>query len=341
MSSNKTGCKGNGSSAVGYWGRDIFRRINAEQEQARQRTLLTDQVLAGGIRSEMWKSVETGTKCSCYKESNKTSDSKCLSCHGIGLVPGYLKFGYNTLWMSAVDSDVTLTNVEITTTFKSSKIILSSSATTGTIESGDKTFSKTATGAVWENDVSSYVRVDGSSSVTVEYSLDSGVTWNGISNLTGATPSSGTIRFKATLSRDTTSILSPLFEMVRARYATVDLSSQQADGSYRMGPWVLLMRTIPVSRNTRSEWANLPTQENLKVWTVGLSEFDSSITAGSNDEFIRENNEVIFRIMDGVQTDSRYKITSYSPSDPFAYIITQQTFDIRYIDPVGPYNLIW
>lgn len=341
MSQNKTGCKGNGSSAVGYWGRDIFRRVNAEQEQARQRTLLVDQVSAGGIRSEMWKSVDTGTKCSCYKEVNKTSDAKCLSCYGIGLVPGYLKFGYNTLWMSAIDSDITLTDVEITTTFKSSKIILSSSAITGTIESGDKTFNKTAIGAVWENDVSSYVRVDGSSSVTVEYSLDSGTTWNNISNLIGSTPSSGTIRFKATLSRDTTSILSPLFEIVRARYATIDLSSQQADDSYRRGPWILLMRTMPISRNTKSEWANLPTQENLKVWTVGLSEFDSSITIGSDDEFISKDHEVIFKIMDGVQTDSRYKITSYSPSDPFAYTIVQQTFDIRYCDPVGPKNLIW
>ena len=44
------GCKVPGSHmAVGYWGRDIYQQVFAEQEQARQRALLTDQIFLGGM----------------------------------------------------------------------------------------------------------------------------------------------------------------------------------------------------------------------------------------------------------------------------------------------------
>jgi len=344
------GCEGLGHMATGSWSRDIFKHVKAEQEHASQRALLIEQILAGGIRSDMWMGVKSGNECACYKQSNKQSDAKCGSCYGERYVPGYLKFGYDTVWMSATDSDVTLTGVEITKTFKSAKVVLTSTSTSGTIESGDKSFSRTAFGSTWESQALSFVRIEGQSNVVVEYSLDSGIIWDDIDNLATVNPSSGNIRFKATLTRDTTSIITPAFEIVRARYARIDLSSgdalggadsEKSDcGEYRFGPWVLLMRSIPISRNTKGEHADLPVQDNLKVWTAGFSLFDPTIEIGSEDEYVKDN-KVLFEIKDGVQTGSRYKVTSWSPSDPFAYVIVQQTMDIRYVDPVGPFSLVW
>jgi len=48
---------GTRSSATGYWGRSIFRRINAEQEQARQRALLQDQIIKDLEHAETEKRV--------------------------------------------------------------------------------------------------------------------------------------------------------------------------------------------------------------------------------------------------------------------------------------------
>lgn len=334
------GCNNLGSGAVGYWGRDIFRRINAEQEQAKQRALLIDQIKAGGIRFEMWRGVESGQRCSCYKEVSRSSEDKCLACHGVSYVPGYLKFGYNTVWMSAVDTDVTLTNTEITTDFKSSKIVLSSGVLSGTIESGDKTFSRTVLGSTWEYDSQSYIRIDGLSSVVVQYSLDSGKTWSAIANLPTANPASGKIRFRATLARTTTDVLSPLFEILRARYSTIGLASEQPDGSYRMGPWLLILRSIPTEKKTKNEHGDLLDQGTLKGWTAGLSFFDSSVTVGSEGELIK-SKDTIFKPMDGVQKGAIYKVVDWSLSDPLATIVLDQNFTLRREDPVGPFSYVW
>ena len=343
MSWSNAGCKGLGSGAVGYWGRDIFRRVLAEQEQAKQRALLADQVFAGGIRTELWKGLVSGTQCACHKLTNQASDRKCMACHGTGYVPGYQKFGYNTLYMSAVDTGNVLTNVRVTTEFKSSKIELSPAALTGTIVSPDKPFTRSVATSVWAAQATTYVRIAGHSSVTVEFSTNSGTTWANVSTLSTANPTSGNIRFRATLTRDSVSILSPLFEIVRARYETIPYSHEQADGSYRGGPWILLMRSIPVARRTKNEHADLPMQDNLTAWTSGMSMFDPSITIGSTDELIRtdENMPFFFRIMDGVNAARRYVATTVAPSDPFSTIIVQQTFALRYADPVGPYSQVW
>ena len=338
--SRGNGCNGLGSGAVGYWGRDIYMRINAEQEQAKQRVLLMNQIQAGGMRFDLWQTVESGQQCSCYKEINRSADDKCMACHGRRYVPGYLKFGHETLWMSAVDTDVTFTDTEITTEFKSSKVVLSTGALSGTVESGDKAFSRTATGSVWESDVQTYIRIAGQSDVTVEYSLDSGATWLDISGLAAANPASGVIRFRATLTRTSLAVFSPLFEIVRTRYATIDVAAEQPDGTFRMGPWVLLMRSVPVEKRIKNEHGDRLNQDNTKVWTSGLAMFDSAIAAGSTAELLRDNH-VVFRALDGVQVGSTYKITDWQLSDPMGYILVQQTFTLRYTDPVGPYNLIW
>jgi len=127
-------------------------------------------------------------------------------------------------------------------------------------------------------------------------------------------------------------VLSPLFGIVRARYSTIDI-----DG--KLGPWILALKSVPFRQYIKSEHGDLPAQSDLSFWTVGLSTFDSSITVGSRDELIEA--PTMFKVMDGVQQDNRYIVTSYKNSDPFAYIILDQNFKIRIEDSVGPYSLIW
>ena len=334
-SDNRPGCKGYGHTATGSWARDVYKRVRAEQEQARQRALLEDQIKAGGVRAELWQQVKTGERCACYKQTNQQSDRKCVSCHGSSYVPGWQKFGHNTLFMSSVDTDITLTNTKLTTDIKSSKIELVSGATSGTVESTDKSFSRTAIGSSWDYDVQTFERIQSQSSVTVEYSLDSGSTWSDMSNLVMENPISGTIRFRATLTRDSANILSPYFAIVRARYATIDISD---DG--RFGPWVLLMRPPAVKSVVKSDHGDFPKQNSLAVWTAGLSMFDSSIEIGSTDELI-EGPGIMFQLLDGANTEDRYIALNWQHSDPLAYVITTQNFTLRVEDPIGPYSLIW
>jgi len=337
---NRGGCKGLGNMSPGYWGRSIYQHIFELQKYEKNRALLLDKVIGSGLRTELWIGVDSGEQCSCYSEHHKAADRKCSSCHGVGLVPGYTKFGYETLWMSATDSDVTLTDVEVTNTFKSSKVQLTSTATTGTIESGDKSFSRTVFGSEWEYDVSSFIRIAGDSSITVEYSVDSGSTWEDIADLPTANPSSGTIRFKATLTRTSTSILSPLFEIIRARFSTIALNDQ-VDGKYVYGPWIYVTNSKPRQNYIKSEYGDLPNY-TMNFWTVGLSSFDSvNYTENTQDELL-EGPSVAFRFLDGALAgDRKYVMTDWQMSDPSGYQITIQTFTLRVADEVGYYSLIW
>lgn len=336
------GCKhGLGHTATGSWARDVYGRVFAEQEHARQRALLQDQLSTGGLRAYLWTAVSVGDVCSCYKQSTNQADRKCSSCHGVidGYIPGYKKFGYNTLWMAGGDSTVTLTNTEITTLWKSSKIQLTSTATSGTIESVDFAFTRSAIGSVWEYDVDSFVRDAANSSVVVEWSDDSGSTWYPIADLVTTNPSSGTVRFRATLTRTSTGVISPLFSILRARYATIGLAGQDLDGNYREGPWILVLRQPPFVTPEKSEYGDRPLEGSIPLWTAGLGFFDPSITVGSEDELIRKQGTLI-EMIDGTLAGNRYAVESVQLSDPFGEF-TVQNFKIRRADPVEPYAGIW
>lgn len=334
------GCDGLGRGSVGYWGRDIHRRVLAESEHVRQRSLLTEQVMAGGFRMALWTSAKDGVRCGCYKLSHQQAERKCSSCHGVGYVPGYFKFGYNTIWMTGMDDDVVLDGMRITKDFKSSKMELLPDRISGYIESSDKSFVRSAIGSSWEYRSEHFLRDESGSDIKVEFSLDSGFSWNDISELPVINPSSGVIRFKVILTRDTLNVISPLFEILRARYATINLSNQQSDGSYRLGPWILVMKSIPNRQYIKSEKGDLPQEDVNKFWTMGLATFDPSIQIGSEEELL-VGPGILMEVLDGALKGHRYVITSWQNSDPFAYIIVDQSFNARIEDNVGPYKLVW
>lgn len=341
VETTQRGCKVPGANmAVGYWGRDIQAQVFAEQQAARERALLQAQILVGGLRMELWQEPPAGPVCACYNPINKMADRKCMACHGVGKVPGYLKFGYNTLWMSASDPDSVLTDLRLTKNYQSSKLELVDGALVGSVESADKPFSRTVFGATWGTSVQYYLMESDYSSVTVEYSLDAGTTWAELSNLPAETAQTGMIRFRATMSRTETAARSPLFEMLSARYATIPLSSPDLNGVYRMGPWILIMREPPSTGYRKQDYGDQPIEEGLEMWTAGLAMFDPSIAYGSLSELIK-GPEVLMQLLDGARAGNRYMATEWQNSDPMAYIIVSQTFKMRITDDVDPMKLVW
>jgi hypothetical protein len=243
--------------------------------------------------------------------------------------------------MSANDSDVTLTNVAVTTDFKSAKAGLTDGSLTGTIESGDKPFTRTAIGSVWEFNSTTFVRIEGSSSASVEYSTDSGSTWKAMSQLVTENPSSGSIRFKATLTRTGADILTPFFEMVRARFARIDIREQRPNGTWTWGPFIRLMANSPFKGYKKTEGrGDFPTIDGSTLWTVGLSMFDPTVVAGTSAELISGPN-VVFELLDGASAGMRLIPMEWQHSDPAGYIIVSQNFKARREDPQGPYYLLW
>ena len=339
---SKDGCKGLGGSAVGYWGRDINKRICCDNTTGKELTNLRDEVNLAGINAAIWIGVTEGNTCGCYKKTYRSADRKCRSCHGVvdGLVPGYLKWGYKTVWMSPVDDGVTLTNVKITTDFHSAKAELENDALEGSIESSDIPFSRTAFGSYWEFDVAEYNRNDTYSSVTTEYSLNSGSTWNSMDQLPTDNPVNGSIRFRSILTRDSESVLSPLFEIVRARYAEIPLSGQQPDGSYDFGPWIKVVKTVPETTIVKSEYGDYPLVNGLSFWTVGLSAFDSRIDVGSEQEKL-EGPNVVVEFLEGTFANDRFAMLNWALSDPRGFTVMTQTFKVRAEDSVGPLSLVW
>jgi hypothetical protein len=338
----KDGCKGLGGTAVGYWGRDINRRITADNTTGKELASLREEVSLAGVRVEVWIGATSGNTCSCYKKSHASSDRKCRSCHGVfdGYVPGYFKWGYKTLWMAPTDGDVILSNLEITTDFKSSKVQIVSGETEGSLESGDKPFTRDAIGSVWDYEAVTYERISQYSSVDVYYSTDSGSTWSPISNLPTDNPSTGLIRFKAVLHRDTINVLSPFFEIVRARYSEIPLGNLDADGQYQTGPFIKVIKTVPEKTIVKSEYGDYPEINGLSFWTVGLSFFDSRIEVGSDQEKL-EGPNVVIEFMDGTFKGSRFILTAWSGSDPRGFTVMTQTFKVRAEDSVGPFSLVW
>lgn len=339
-----SGCQGLGHMAVGSWAREPLLRVIEDQTPQKEAVLLRDQLRIGGLRMELWLGVaesDTNMKCACYKESFQQADRKCSSCHGVGYVPGYLKWGYETYWMSATDPGLTFVNTEITNTFKSSKVQLTPTSLVGTLESQDFAFSRSAIGSVWEYDSQVFIRDESTSTVVVEYSLDAGSTWADMSTLSTVNPVSGNIRFRVTLSRTALTVRSPLFEIVRARYSRIPLGTfiNPYNNEPRNGPWILAINGYPDQQYVKSEHGDAP-QGATSFWTSGMSMFDPTVTVGSDDELIHGPN-IVVKFLDGVLAGKRYRPTSWKQSDPFGFKVVVQDFQIRESSQVEPYAYVW
>lgn len=330
-------CKGKvpgAPSAVGYWGRDMRCRISQEQTLPKMRALLQDQLLGGGIKAELWLSVHDvrdgdvaspGTlKCSCVKASGQHADRRCLSCHGINFVPGYRKFGYETLWVASISPNLTLSNVQINTVLKPNRIELTPSALVGEIETADAFFTRLYPDLDWDARCDFVVKDATNSSVMSLFSTDGGVSWHTLSDLATVNPLTGRIRFRIVLQRTSTGVASPAWEILRARFPTIPV-----DG--RKGPWILVLKSVSPDKQIQDLRGVQIDSGNNAFWTAPLSFFDCTITPQSNVDTPLDENDMIrdpafIAFIEGVRDtkhQQRWALTNYTFSDPTGYLVRQ------------------
>jgi hypothetical protein len=325
-----------------FWGRDLRTRVKEEFTLEKTRALLQDQLGGGGLRAYLWKSVfdprnaveplvaPAGTiRCSCVKATGQSSDRRCLSCHGITFIPGYQKFGYETIWFASISSSLTLTNLALNLIVKPNRLELVGSALTGTAETPDIQYIRVDPLGIWEA-ISNYITRDAvNSSVTTQFSTNGGVTWAPLSSLPQANPQTGRIRFMVTITRTSSSIPSPSWEILRARFSTIPFQG-------RFGPWILVLKTVPANRNLQElRGITLDASPN-NFWTAPLSFFDTCLpdqggVGGPLDKSLLIIDPAFVQFLDGIPellAAERWSCTNLSYSDPFGYL-TRQFFQAR------------
>lgn len=341
-----------------YWGRDVRQRVKDEMTLEKTRALLESQLTGGGLRASLWQSVVDPRtlieplvtppgllRCSCVKLSNEHADRRCKSCHGISFIPGYKKFGHETIWISSITPQLVLTNVSINTIIKPNRLELNQGALTGTIECPDIPFIRLIRDQPWDfrND---YILKDGvNSSITAMFSVDGGLTWQPLTALsTAGTPpgiNAGRIRFRITLNRTTTSIPSPAWEILRTRFPVIDLYN-------RFGPWILVLKTVPGAKNIQDTRGIVLDESGTNFWTAPLSYFNRQVQdQGFVDQKLNYNELIIdpafIQFMEGVPSvlhNQRWSIISVNHSDPFGFF-TKQNFQARLEQELEFTSLVW
>lgn len=321
-------------SAVGYWGRDMRCRIEQEQTLPKMRALLQDQLLGAGLKAELWQAVHDvrdgdvaapGTlKCTCVKTSGQHADRRCMSCHGINFIPGYRKFGYETIWVSSVSPGLTLQNVTLNTVLKPNRLELESTAVTGSIETIDFAFTRLYPDMDWAYRNDCVIKDAANSGISVSFSTDGGTTWQPIVDLVTANPTTGRIRFRILLSRISTSIPSPAWEILRARFPVIPIRG-------RLGPWILVLKSVSPDKQIQDlRGIQIDSQSN-SFWTAPLSLFDCSVVAQSNVNNSFDENDTLrdpafIEFIEGARNakyNQRWTLTNYTFSDPMGYLVRQ------------------
>lgn len=335
---------------AGYWGRygghGVDSRVNADQTVFKILKANCDKVLGMGLRSSLWREVITASNtartpnfdpqldqttltndgfpiCSCYRQTNKAPDNKCRSCYGTGVIPGYTKFGFTEYTTAAIDPALTLSNVSLHTDILPHRLQLTAGFTSGTITTADMAVSNPDAN-VWEYQVESYIRQAAGTSVTVEFSTNSGGTWANISTINAAAHTTGVIRFRITLTRTLVGDRSPWFEILRVRHARMD------------EPFIRVLKGLPTRTRERGAYGAVDSDGNFRWWTVPLRHFDPTIQQDPDVAIPPETNliqpKAFIEFLEGAQTGARMDLTSFDYHDPKG-IFVSQGFSCRHLQP--------
>lgn len=315
--------------APGFWGRDIRNRIASEFIPDKVMSQNLDKIMAMGLPYALWReadAVQQGlTQCSCFKTTAKQPDIPCLSCYGTGSIPGYFKFGTKNYWQSSIDPVWTLTNTVLDNENRPYRIMLSPGFTTGTAISADQSIDTTSKILSWELKVDGFTRDGGiNSTITTEFSVDSGTTWSTFSVLNLETAGVFTkIRFRVTLTRTTAAVKTPMFEMIRFRFGTyTDISRIVQEPVIRIIPTWLNEAEI-------KQVYGLKLEANGKaLWTMPLSFFD--LTIPKEGPLARIGDDAFVEVRYGGEVGFRYDMVDFSYSDTFS-VFTRQAFSLRKI----------
>lgn len=316
-------------TAVGYWGRNINKRVDTEETGERIRALLQDKLRARGKDVFLWQQVtvnDTDTlECSCIKETSDRADNACVSCYGTKLIPGYKRFLHNTLFMSSISPNNTLINTSLDTNIKPHRIVLSDNQLNGFITSGQIPFANTLNNN-WEFRIDSPNIVE-TNQVVASFSTD-GITFHPIDEINDAGKKPvgvGNIYLRVSLSRASLTNRSPEFEMIRLRHAT----------SAR--PFIQILRPQVGENPAIVNYGRR--SENLaeRFWTAPLDHFDSSIPKDTPSARILEN--AFYQRVTGINSTDRFAISRLYYNEEFG-TFTHQSFETRRTQPEEFYGFL-
>jgi hypothetical protein len=314
--------------APGYWGSDPHDRVDAEYVADKVLSGNLDKILAMGLPYALWRGasfMRDGLQtCSCFKDTSKQPDIPCLSCYGTGIVPGYFKFGTRNYWTASIDSGWTLSNIILDKVNRPFRFMLAPAALSGTAISPDLAISVTGKIATcpWEAKAEAFTRDGGANStVVVEASKDSGLTWFSLSAIDAQSPTA-TLMFKVTMTRTSVDIKTPMFEIVRARFGTyTDISNR-----ITTEPVIRVVPTWLNEAELREKYGGKMEARGNRFWTVPMAFFDSSLQL--DEPRSRISDDAFVEVRYGGENGYRYALVDFSYSDTFDKF-TRQEFTCR------------
>lgn len=357
-------------TAVGSWGHP-WRRAQLEEVAERIEALTIDKLCTRGRIVKLWLPVSSTTPgvaaCSCKKNTTDTSDRSCISCMGTQFCPGFVQFLTETLfWASSEDTMMTVADTELITTKKVNVYGLVDGELTGTIITPVKAYEANPDGTDWEIKLDAYKRA-ASQDITLEYSLDAGTTWIGVT-LTEVTanaadrafgwtgeilaadldPDGGDIQFRITLTRASVDDLTPAWEIVRMRRVQTERENNFWNRRRRddwvagsiliCKPWTIEQDSLDPSRGRTTDHLS------DKTWTVGLHNFDTTLTRNTPVCRIQDTlgPHAFYEFANGVMATERYVLTqTYVSTMLGTGHFTYQSFDDRKSQAGEPYATVW
>lgn len=339
-----------GSCAFGYWGQNPYDRIEADQTPEKIQAGLLDKLIARGLPVRLWLLVDPAdagvVRCTCYKDTTSRSDHKCMTCYGTQYAPGYWRFQHETVFFSSAEyAGFTLTNVERDTSIKPNRLRVVAGSLVGTFDTPDKAFDN-PDGSDWEYQVAAF-RKTNTDTIDAYFSADGGANWYDITTINGVNKPTGTgsIRFRVSMTRASTTTEPPDFEILRVRHP-INATRNSVVTSMRDLPagQILILRTWEIERVTKG--ANLGRQVELqgdKSWTLPLNFFDTSIASNTPPARLFDRPagpHPFFEHAYGLDEGIRLGITQVSFNEGLG-TFTHQGFFERNVQEGEVYGLVW
>jgi hypothetical protein len=312
----------NARSAIGYWGRNISKRIDCEQIPQKIRVLLQDKLLSRGKDIFFWQQIISSDvlalTCSCVKDTTNKADITCNSCYGTSFIPGYVKFFHENIYVSSISSGLTLTNIILDKNIKPYRLLLDANQLTGTIESGAIPYVNSLN-LDWDYK-SDITLIKNTNTILVEFSTDN-ISYFPIAEINdvGKQPIGvGNIYLRTTLTRANVNDRSPEYEILRLRHPT------------KLEPYIKILRPQISEVPSLMQYGSRVENVGERFWTSPLDFFDSTIVQDTPAAKIIENS--FYERVTGINTGVRFVTTKLNYNEEFG-IFSHQSFESRKVQP--------
>lgn len=300
-------------------------------------------IMTMGLPYALWREassvLEDPLKCSCFKDTSKQPDIPCAQCYGTGYIPGYLKFGTQNFWVESTATGAggfgtsgfgqngfgssgpwTFIDVVLDKTNLPNRLMMAPTATTAVAISPNLSINNGSKVGPWEAKADAFTRDGGTnSSILVEFSKDGGTTWFALDQMETQNPSSQ-LRFKVTFNRTAITVKTPMFEIVRARFATiVDIRGELAE------PVIRAIPTWDVETEVRQNIGNKIENSNKRIWTLPLNFFDETLLDVISQ---RVQDDAFVEVRYGGNIGFRFSLNEFDYSDTFGRF-TRMAFALR------------